>query len=111
MKHRKPFQLTTFLAFYNVFQVVSCVYFLVEIFRTGYQWDYLWKCYWPGHENLAHVKLLYFYYFLKIIELLETFCFILRKKFNQMSFLHVYHHGSTLMFSYFGVTLVGCEYN
>lgn len=109
MKHRQPFQLKTFLAVYNIFQVFACIYFLVNVFRTGFQWDFLYTCYMPGYENLSHVKLLYFAYMLKGIELIETVCFVLRKKFSQMSFLHVYHHVSTLIFAYFGVTQVGSE--
>lgn len=107
MKHRQPFQLKTFLAIYNILQVISCIYFLFNIFRTGFQWRFLWECHMPGYENLSHVKLLYFSYLLKGIELIETICFVLRKKFRQMSFLHVYHHVSTLIFAYFGVTRVG----
>lgn len=109
MKHRRPFQLRTFLAIYNIFQVLSCLYFLVNIFHTGFEWKFLWQCHMPGYENLAHVKLLYFSYILKGIELIETVCFVLRKKFQQMSFLHIYHHVSTFIFTYFGVTRVGSE--
>lgn len=32
------------------------------------------------------------YYMCKLIELLDTVFFVLRKKQNQISFLHVYHH-------------------
>ena len=107
MKNRKPFKLKTFLSIYNLLQVVACIYFLVNVFRTGYEWNFLWKCYKPGFENIAHVKLLYFSYCIKTIELIETICFVLRKKFNQMSFLHVYHHVSTCIFCYLGVTKMG----
>jgi len=34
----------------------------------------------------------------KIIDLIETILFVLRKKNNQISFLHTYHHLSTLIF-------------
>ncbi|XP_033213803.1 elongation of very long chain fatty acids protein F-like [Belonocnema kinseyi] len=35
---------------------------------------------------------------LKILHLIETVLFVLRKKKNQISFLHVYHHISTILF-------------
>lgn len=109
MKNRPAFQLRTFLAIYNIFQVLACLYFLVNVFRTGYRWNFLWTCHMPGFNNLSHVKLLYFSYLMKGVELIETICFVLRKKFKQMSFLHIYHHVSTFIFTYFGVTIVGSE--
>ncbi|CRK98252.1 CLUMA_CG011614, isoform A [Clunio marinus] len=107
MKHRRPFQLKAFLVVYNILQVLACLYFLINVFRTGFKWNYLWTCHMTGYENLNHVKLLYFTYILKGTELIETILFILRKKFGQMSFLHIYHHVSTFVFAYIGVTRVG----
>lgn len=40
-------------------------------------------------------RAVWLYYMAKIIELLDTVFFVLRKKHQQVSFLHVYHH--TLM--------------
>lgn len=37
---------------------------------------------------------------LKTIDLIETGVFVLRKKFNQVSFLHVYHHISTILVTF-----------
>jgi hypothetical protein len=39
----------------------------------------------------------WFFYFSKLVEFLDTLFFILRKKNNQVSVLHVYHH-STMPF-------------
>ena len=39
----------------------------------------------------------WWYFFSKYIELLDTVFFMLRKKFNQISFLHVYHHSTMLI--------------
>lgn len=44
---------------------------------------------------------------LKAVELLETAFFILRKKYTQVSKLHVYHHTSTFLLGWFGVKFVG----
>ncbi|CAG9804551.1 unnamed protein product [Chironomus riparius] len=107
MQARKAFQLKSFLAMYNITQVVFCVYFLINAFNAGLKIDYLWKCYLPGYNNLPHAKLLYLTYFIKALEFIETICFILRRNFRQVSFLHVYHHVSTFIFAYLGVTLVG----
>ena len=37
-------------------------------------------------------KVLYWHFFSKAVELLDTVLMILRKKDNQVTFLHVYHH-------------------
>lgn len=44
---------------------------------------------------------------LKAVELVETAFFLLRKKHNQVSKLHVYHHTSTFFLGWFGVKFVG----
>jgi hypothetical protein len=110
MRDRKTYQLRRFLAIYNASQVLMCCYFIYNVFRTGFSIDYLWNCYKPGFDNLSHVKLLYLTYFVKGIEFIETFCFMLRGNFRQVSFLHVYHHVTTFVFAYLGVTYVGSEY-
>lgn len=107
MKYRTPFQLKGFLAVYNILQIILCIYFIINFFNSGYKIDYLWKCYKPNFTNLNLVKLLYFVYFIKGIEFIETICFLLKKNFRQVSFLHVYHHISTFIFTYLGVTKVG----
>lgn len=42
----------------------------------------------------------WWYFFSKIVELLDTVFFVLRKKQSQVTFLHVYHHFITAFFSW-----------
>lgn len=51
-------------------------------------------------QNLTLYSGAWFYFFSKIIDLLDTTFFVLRKKNNQVSFLHVYHHTITVLFSW-----------
>lgn len=46
------------------------------------------------------VRYSYFFYCLKLTDLLDTGFFILRKKNNQVTFLHIYHHAGVALFSY-----------
>jgi len=39
--------------------------------------------------------------FLKLFDYVETCIFVLRKKQNQISFLHVYHHVSNVLFNWY----------
>uniref|UniRef100_A0A182IZH8 Elongation of very long chain fatty acids protein n=1 Tax=Anopheles atroparvus TaxID=41427 RepID=A0A182IZH8_ANOAO len=72
MAKRKPFKLENVLIAYNAVQVLLSVVLVYEMARA------VWM-----------------YYMCKVVELLDTVFFVLRKKQNQVSFLHVYHH--TLM--------------
>ncbi|XP_017057395.1 elongation of very long chain fatty acids protein F-like isoform X2 [Drosophila ficusphila] len=49
---------------------------------------------WKNFERWAS----YAYYFNKYMDLLETFFFVLRKKNQQISFLHVFHHTYMVLF-------------
>ncbi|KAL7987939.1 hypothetical protein Chor_006858 [Crotalus horridus] len=49
---------------------------------------------------------LWWYYISKGIEYLDTIFFILRKKFNQISFLHVYHHFTMFTLWWVGIKWV-----
>lgn len=42
----------------------------------------------------------HFYFILKIVDLLDTVFFVLRKKNNQISFLHVYHHSGMVVLTW-----------
>ena len=44
------------------------------------------------------VNTLHLGYITKMIELLDTVFFILRKKNNQVSYLHIIHHGKFILF-------------
>ncbi|KAI0230196.1 Elongation of very long chain fatty acids protein 4 [Lamellibrachia satsuma] len=52
---------------------------------------------------LQIARALWWYYFSKMIEFMDTFFFILRKKNNQISFLHVYHHATMFPIWWIGV--------
>lgn len=56
------------------------------------------------YDGITAAKLCYCYMMLKMLDLLDTLFFVLRKKANQVSFLHVYHHVAVLAASYFGVS-------
>ncbi|EAA07022.4 AGAP010695-PA, partial [Anopheles gambiae str. PEST] len=52
------------------------------------------------------VDAVWWYYFSKVLEFSDTFFFILRKKDNQLTFLHVYHHSTMFSFWWIGVKWV-----
>lgn len=99
MKNRKPFELKNTLIVYNAVQVVLSVYLVIEGLEGGWRKHYNFRCQPVDYSNnpvaIRMARAVWLYYMCKITELLDTVFFVLRKKQNQISFLHVYHH--TLM--------------
>lgn len=48
----------------------------------------------------------WWYYISKLFEFCDTFFFILRKKEQQLTFLHVYHHATMFSFWWIGIKWV-----
>ncbi|XP_047986184.1 elongation of very long chain fatty acids protein 7-like [Leguminivora glycinivorella] len=102
MKKRPAYKLTGPLLIYNAMQVFISMYLILfclrEVLETGLLPR---KCHMYIED---HWKLVYIgnrlYFFAKVSELLDTVFFVLRKKNNQISFLHVYHH-TGMVVSYF----------
>lgn len=70
-----------------------------------------WQCMEPfpaGHERKNLERYMHFaFYINKILDLLDTVFFVLRKSYKQISFLHVYHHimmviGCYMILRYYG---------
>lgn len=50
--------------------------------------------------SLQITRCLWYFFLLKILDYIETIVFVLRKKNNQVSTLHLYHHVSTLLLTW-----------
>jgi hypothetical protein len=97
MENRKPFELKKTIFAYNVFQIIYCTALVYLCIDYGFTITSIWQC---VPENMAIAKydvskritIGWYTMFIKLIEMLETIFFVLRKKQNQISLLHVYHH-------------------
>ncbi|XP_055619837.1 elongation of very long chain fatty acids protein 1-like [Toxorhynchites rutilus septentrionalis] len=111
MENRKPFQFKTFLGIYNIFQAAYCIAIIYMCYQAGWRFDYLYKCYETDFSDdskaVKMVEVSWYILFIKFIELIETIIFVLRKKQNQVTFLHVYHHISTFFIAYLFCKYVG----
>ena len=61
---------------------------------------------WTTPTGLEQANAVYLYYIIKITDLIDTIFFILRKKNNQATFLHVYHHAIMVILTYLVLKLV-----
>ncbi|KAF7691831.1 elongation of very long chain fatty acids protein 2 [Silurus meridionalis] len=97
MKNRMAYSLKNVLLLYNCSVTMLSFYMLVELISATWSAGYKLKCqglFESGEGDIRVAKVLWWYYFSKLIEFLDTIFFILRKKNNQITFLHVYHHAS-----------------
>nr|XP_060471740.1 elongation of very long chain fatty acids protein 5 isoform X3 [Panthera onca] len=88
MKNRQPFSCRGILVVYNLGLTLLSLYMFCEIIRV-----------------------LWWYYFSKLIEFMDTFFFILRKNNHQITVLHVYHHASMLNIWWFVMNWVPCGHS
>lgn len=122
MQTRKEINIPVWFLFtYNMALVVLSAYMFIELVYGLYEAKYNLACETirlgskePGDIRIANA--LYIYFVSKAIEFMDTIFMILRKKFNQVTFLHVFHHSTMLLIwwictmwlpggqSYFGAT-------
>jgi hypothetical protein len=92
----KPFELKTFKLFHNLFLFALSLYMCVETIRQAYLGKY--KLFGNDMElgsephAAGMARIVYVFYVSKAYEFVDTAIMILCKKFNQVSFLHTYHH-------------------
>lgn len=103
MLNRDPFNLNNFIIAYNVYQILACAAYMNILVKSGVKF---WGVYCPETcymEPELQYSIGRYGYWLKASEMIETFVFLLRKKNNQVTNLHVFHHCITVTFLFFSV--------
>ncbi|XP_045211476.2 elongation of very long chain fatty acids protein 5-like [Mercenaria mercenaria] len=91
----KPLSLRPILVIYNLSASAISLYTLFGFGIALYHAESSF-----GRQTSEQLKFVYkIYWFAKAFELLDTVFMVLRHKQRQISFLHVYHHGSMLILS------------
>ncbi|XP_046960783.1 elongation of very long chain fatty acids protein 7-like [Vanessa cardui] len=105
MKNRPPFGLSNVLLIYNAVQVAYALYLCYQGSRLIWQNGLIGKsCLMETQESRYIITSnTYSYFFAKVTELLDTVFFVLRKKDNQVTFLHVYHHLTIMWCTWFNL--------
>ncbi|XP_012288394.1 elongation of very long chain fatty acids protein AAEL008004 [Orussus abietinus] len=97
MENRKPFELRGLLITYNLVQTLFSLWIFYEYLMSGWARGYSFRCQPVDYSNsplgLRMAQTCWWYYFSKFTEFFDTLFFILRKKNQHVSTLHVIHHG------------------
>ncbi|CAG0893144.1 unnamed protein product [Cyprideis torosa] len=98
MKDRPAYDLRTFLLVFNAFQVSFALRIFLEFVQLVALSKYSFVCQ-PVDTSFDPLAIrmaenIWRFYISKVIDLVDTVVFLLRKKTSQVTFLHVYHHFS-----------------
>nr|XP_057923225.1 ELOVL fatty acid elongase 8a [Doryrhamphus excisus] len=103
MANRQPVNLKLVLILYNSAMVCLSAYMFHEFTAASWLSRYSLLCqpvdYSESPLAMRMARVCWWFYFSKVVELSDTMFFILRKKNNQLTFLHVYHH-TTMIFNW-----------
>lgn len=106
MRDKKPYDLRNVMIVYNFTQVLLSMYLFYEGLNSGWLTEYNIHCqpidYSDNPVAIRMEKAVHFYFMCKLIELLDTVFFVLRKKNRQITFLHIYHHAIMPVCSWIG---------
>jgi elongation of very long chain fatty acids protein 4 len=106
MKNREEFKIKPYIFTYNLYQCVLNIWTVVMMVREVYEnpiFPYAWgNVFVHGRASYRISFLVWVHYNNKFVELLDTVWMVLRKKDEQVSFLHCYHH-ILLIWSWFTV--------
>ncbi|GIY88375.1 elongation of very long chain fatty acids protein AAEL008004 [Caerostris darwini] len=115
MKKRKPYDLRLTMVIYNFLLVFINLFLFLGLGWYSYFNGYSLKCqpmdYSNKHEAVRLAQMGYLFYLTKFVEFADTIFFVLRKKDNQISALHVIHHSIVPFSLWFGIKFAPGGYN
>lgn len=110
MKNRPAFQLRGVMIAYNFIMVIISALIVYFYGKAGWLTNYSYKCQPVDYSNspdaILMAKTSWFYYIVKYVEFCDTMFFVLRKKYDHITTLHVIHHGMMPFSVWWGVKFV-----
>ncbi|XP_063230552.1 very long chain fatty acid elongase 7-like [Bacillus rossius redtenbacheri] len=101
MRDRQPFDVDRFIVAYDLFQILISAWLSWQGVFYGFPRHIRFFCepvdYSTDEVNLHIASMTWLYFMVKVLDLLDTVFFVLRKKDNQVTFLHVYHHAMMVL--------------
>ncbi|XP_073828880.1 very long chain fatty acid elongase 7-like [Musca autumnalis] len=117
MEKRHPFELKNVMRLYNAIQVIVNFYIFASAIPNSYAHkNFSFRCQPPTPTNtepwmMRCLQLTYGYYLTKYLDLFDTIFIVLRKKSQQVTFLHVYHHAGMVFGVYVYMTFLPCSHS
>ena len=98
MEKRAAFELRGLMMVYNLFQILLHILLLWDFSQTGWlDGKFSFWCepvdYSQDESALRVMRIGYMFYLSKYVDMFDTLFYILHKKSNQITFLHITHHG------------------
>lgn len=115
MRNREPFQLKSVIRFYNLSMVFLAGYLLYRLYDAVETLDSFLDCrkaFSFSDESASKIyKIGNFILAVRLSEYLDTIFFTLRKKDNQVTFLHVFHHAFVPMYAFWILRTAPVRFN
>ncbi|XP_023023657.2 very long chain fatty acid elongase 7 [Leptinotarsa decemlineata] len=104
MENRKPFNIKKILLVYNTLQIFLNAFICYK--ACNIMAPNLFGCgkinYSTDEQGLSELSISLQFLSLKILDLMDTVFFVLRKSYRQVNFLHVYHHVAMILCLWIG---------
>lgn len=107
MENRKPLELRKVMIAYNCLQVVWClrIVSMMALVEDPFSWLFSFGCKFDKSRDIELALIVingtHAYFLAKFMDLFDTVFFVLRKKKEQISFLHLYHHSILFVCSWY----------
>jgi len=111
MENRPPYDIQKIMIAYNFFQTFFSLWIFSKAVHFWLSGRYNWLCqpvdYSNSEDGWLALDMTWWYFFSKFVDYLDSFFFVLRKKWGHLSTLHVVHHGIMPFTAWWGVKFVG----
>lgn len=94
-----------FQAIYNAVQVGLCGFMIYRAVEEYLAADYVPLCNKFDQKASGMASVVWIFYLSKILDFFDTIFMVLRRKWRQLSFLHVYHHTSIFLFYWLNINV------
>lgn len=98
--YQKLVRIKEIIMFHNIVSICLSLYMFVGIAIHTKTHNYTWMGNELDQSDTTLANYLWIFHLTKYYECMDTFIMIFRKSFRQITFLHVYHHATMIVFTW-----------